>query len=296
MRSGAHKRAMVHKHNWLNEPPLDFNKSYDERYGDEEDEASNRFWASPDGVQHLQSMLEKDPTFETSPNWPQLVEWCSTCSARRFIRVALPHVVLTRDKEDSKVEREVKQELQEQEQVVEAVVAKDATTQTPPCKRRRSGGKGSRMRRLIAFQLSLSKKHGLPPSRLVSLIKKEVEEKEHEVKVKEEKEKVMPCSAGASTGGQTLSTPRSNQPEEVKPTPEPALQCPNTPPFPNLSSPFYTHTNTSPITYISHPQHFPQFSSPYTPFFIPPTCGGLMPGPQWVLCGACQAWGTIMVS
>ena len=37
------------------------------------------FLASLDGVQHLQSMLEKDPAFETSPNWPQLVEWCSTC-------------------------------------------------------------------------------------------------------------------------------------------------------------------------------------------------------------------------
>ena len=30
---------MVHDHDWQNEPPLDFNKSYDEHYGDEEDEA-----------------------------------------------------------------------------------------------------------------------------------------------------------------------------------------------------------------------------------------------------------------
>ena len=145
------QQAMVHDHNWLNEPPFDFNKSYDERYGDEEDEASNCFWASPDGVQHLQSLLEKDPTFETSPNWPQLVEWCSTCTARRFVRVALPPAALT--SED--IEVDVKQEQQEpiQLQVVEAeaVVAKDATTQTPPLKRRRGGGKGSRMRRLIAF-------------------------------------------------------------------------------------------------------------------------------------------------
>ena len=67
------------------------------------------------------------------------------------------------------MERDVKLQEPIQEKVVEAVVAKDATTQTPPRKRRRSGGKGSRMRRLIAFQLSLSKKHGLPPSRLISL-------------------------------------------------------------------------------------------------------------------------------
>ena len=127
------------------------------------------------------------------------------------------------------------------------------------------------------------------------LIKQEVEQKE--VKVEEEKEEVIPCSVGASTGGQTLSTPRSNQPEEVKPTPEPFLQSPATPPFPNLSSPFYTHKHTLPITYISHPQYVSQFSSPYTtPFFIPPPCGSLMPGSQWVLCGGCHAWGTIMLS
>ena len=48
------------------------------------------------------------------------------------------------------------------------------------------------------------------------LIKLKVKEKELEVKVEEEKEEVMPCSAGASTGVQTYaeavkSTLRSNQ-------------------------------------------------------------------------------------
>ena len=79
VRAGAHQSAMVHEHNWQKEPPFDFNKSYDERYGDEEDEASNCFWSSPDGVQHLRTLLEKEPAYENSPNWPQLVEWCSTC-------------------------------------------------------------------------------------------------------------------------------------------------------------------------------------------------------------------------
>ena len=40
----------------------------------------------------------------------------------------------------------------------------DACTQTP--KRRRSGGKASRMRRLLAYQLMLMRKRGLPRSRL----------------------------------------------------------------------------------------------------------------------------------
>ena len=47
------------------------------------------------------------------------------------------------------------------------------------------------------------------------LIKQKVEERELEVKVEEE---VMPCSAGASTGVQTLSTLRSKQAEEEKTT------------------------------------------------------------------------------
>ena len=196
--------------------------------------------------------------------------------------------------------------------MLEPASAQDACTQTPSRTRKRRGGGASRFRRLLAHQLMLSKKWGLPLSRLLlrskmkteakssevagpMLVKEEVEERELEVNVK--KEKVMPCSAGASTGGQTLSTPRSNQPEEVNSTPKPALQCPHTPPFPNFSSPFYTHNNTLPTTYISHPQHFSQSASPYTtPFFIPPPCGSLMPGSQWVLCGACHSWGSIVTS
>ena len=288
---------MVHDHNWMNEPPLDFNKSYDERYGDEEDEASNCFWASADGVQHLQSMLEKDPAFETSPNWPQLVEWCSTCTARRFVRVALPPAALIRDKEDSKVERDVKLQEPIQEKVVEAVVAKDATTQTPPRKRRRSGGKGSRMRRLIAFQLSLSKKHGLPPSRLVSLKgpearsskeesncgqgdcagpmllkeeKVEVVVKEEKIEMEETREKESCQSVGASAGGSTLFTPRSTHADVILPSPQ---HSPCFLPFPNLHTPFFAPPNLP--LYVSSPV-------------------GQIPGSFWVLCGACKSWGTIV--
>ena len=184
--------------------------------------------------------------------------------------------------------------------------------------KRKRGGGGSRLRRLLAHQLMLSERWGLPLSRLLlakekteakSLkvankkvkvesvssrpLKREVEEEEVKVKVEEVKEEVKHFSAGASTGGQTLSTPRSSQAEEAKPTPQTFPQCPGTPPFPNLTSPFCTH-NASPITYISHPQHF---TPPYTlPFFIPPPCGSLMPGSQWVLCGGCHAWGTIVIS
>ena len=92
-------------------------------------------------------MLEKDPAYETSPNWPQLVEWCSTCSATRYVRVALPPApaALSNDKKDSEVKKEVKLEPEEtiQEQVVESVAVKDASTQTLRHKRRRSGGRAA---------------------------------------------------------------------------------------------------------------------------------------------------------
>ena len=296
----AHQSAMVHDHNWQNEPPLDFNKSYDERYGDEEDEASNSFWSSSDGVQHLQSMLEKDPAYETSPNWPQLVEWCSTCSATRFVRVALPPAppAMSNDKKDSEVKGEVKLEPKEtiQEQVVESVAVKDASTQTLRQRRRRSGGKGSRLRRLLAFQLMLSNKHGLPHSRLnlrrldarspgeknngvqddcseSMLLKEEkvdVVVEEEKIEVEETREKESCQSVGASTGGSTHFTPRSTHADVILPSPQP-LPC--FLPFPNLFTPFFTPPNLP--LYVSSPV-------------------GQMPGSFWVLCGACNSWGTIV--
>ena len=299
---------MPHHHQWQSEPPegkLFWNKSFDERYGDDEDLASNAMLNSPEEVQRLRLLLRKDPAFETSSSWPHLVEWCSTCTTTRTVKLVLPP-------------EEIKPVVKEE---VDKDLVKEGCELAAGMKvKRRRGGGGSRLRRLLAHQLMLSERWGLPLSRLLLCnkmkteaksskvavqkvkeeqasprpIKQEVEEKVLEVKVKEEKEMVMPCSAEASTGGQTFSTPRSNQSEEVKPTPKPFLQCPDTPPFPNFSSPLHTHT---PITYISHPQHYSQSSSPYiTPFYIPPPCGGLMPGSQWVLCGGCHAWGTIVVS
>ena len=57
-------------------------------------------------------------------------------------------------------------ELGEEEEKGESSATRvsDACTQTP--KRRRSGGRASRMRRLLAYQLMLTRKTGLPPSRL----------------------------------------------------------------------------------------------------------------------------------
>ena len=280
---------MVHEHNWQKEPSFDFNKSYDERYGDEEDEASNCFWSSPDGVQHLRTLLEKDPAYENSPNWPQLVEWCSTCTATRFVGVALPPAALSNDKQDSEVK--LKPEETIQEQVVEVVAAKDASTQTLRRRRRRSGGKSSRLRRLLAFQLMLSNKHGLPHSRLnlrrldakspreknncagSTLLKEEKVEvvvKEEKIEMEETRERESCQSVGASAGGSTHFTPRSTHADVILPSPQ---HSPCFLPFPNLYTPFFAPPNLP--LYVSSPV-------------------GQMPGSFWVLCGACKSWGTIV--
>ena len=170
---------MGHQHHWCDEPPdgrIYFNKTFDERYGDEEDMAHNSYWTSPEELQRLRLLVEKDPGYEASPDWPMLVEWCTSCSITRLARLVLPTV-------ESQVKEEVVEavadcNVEEVKASCEAT-AQDACTQTP--RRRRRGGRGSRMRRLLAYQLKLTQKRGLPLSRLLIL-------KESETRYSERKE------------------------------------------------------------------------------------------------------------
>ena len=151
--------AMVHHHLWQSVPPegkLFWNKSFDERYGDEEDEASNAMFNSPEEIQRLRLLLKKDPNFATSSSWPSLVEWCSTCTSTRMVRLVLPKEENEEPEEEKKV-TECKVD-EEKASCCEATVL-DACTQTP--RRKRRGGRGSRVRRFLAFQLMLTKKKRL---------------------------------------------------------------------------------------------------------------------------------------
>ena len=300
---------MGHQHHWCDEPPdgrLYFNKTFDERYGDEEDMATNAYLTSPEELQRLQCLLAKDPNFEHSSNWPKLTEWCSSCTKTRLVRVLLPA------EEEKVLEEEKIPNLVTAvgDVVVKDVSAKEACTQTPPRKRKKRGGGGSRLRRLLAYQLMLSERWGLPLSRLLlrskmktesksskvvlqkvkvkeepMLIKQEVEQKEvkmeeeKEIKVekkeesvthtlKEEKEEKKYCpSMGVSTGESTLFTPRSSQ-TDANP-----LSFQPLPLWPAYSPLFFTS------------QFVPHFQTPQF---------GLMPAANWVLCGACQTWGSVI--
>ena len=53
---------MGHQHCWQSEPPegkLSWNKSFDQRYGDEEDLAANAMFNSPEEIQRLRLLLKK---------------------------------------------------------------------------------------------------------------------------------------------------------------------------------------------------------------------------------------------
>ena len=166
-----------------------------------------------------------------------------------------------------------------EEEVSCEATAQDASTQTP--RRRRRGGRGSRMRRLLAYQLKLTQKRGLPLSRLLTLMESETrysKRKEHR-RLQEESASPMlsrkaegeGCfSMGASAGGSTIFTPRSSQTDGAVPTPD-SFPLPTVTPS-HLPQPFYVWLPVQ----------------PFTAFYTPPPCG-LMPGQQWRICGVCGA-------
>ena len=141
----APTNATPHHHLWQSEPPegkYTWSKSWDDRYGDDEDMAANAMLTSPEETIRLRMGLKKDPDYATSSNWPSLVEWCSTCTSTRLVRLVLP------EEEHEGKEAIVKEEVKEDTKVVEVEKVScceatdlDACTQTP--RRRRQGGRGS---------------------------------------------------------------------------------------------------------------------------------------------------------
>ena len=248
---------MAHQHVWLKEPPD--GRTSDDKYGDMRDMAHNSFWTSKEELQRLRLLVEEDPEYETSSEWPGLVEWCSSCADSRVVKLVLP------------------EEIQVHGEVVESTaafskVSCNAFTQTPRQRPRRRGGRGSRARRMLAYQLMLTVKRGLPLSRLLTnqktearsseaklqseeftspplKVKEEVvikEEKLEEVvkaEVKEEREEVGCTKERVSSSGssnftlrnsQSGAIPTSTPPHSISFSPPSASLHPTLfPPFPN---------------------------------------------------------------
>ena len=125
-----------HQHVWAKEPPQgeQFSKrpSVDRR-GDMLDVAHNSFWTSPEELKRLRLLREEDPEFENSSDWPMVVEWCSSCAITKEVKLVLPD-----QEEVPKVSCELSSGMK--------------------VKRKRGGG-GSRLRRLLAHQLSSTPLH-----------------------------------------------------------------------------------------------------------------------------------------
>ena len=176
------------------------------------------------------------------------MEWCATCTSTRALKLQLPV--------------EEREPVEEKEPVVNASLEEeknpckmsDASTQTP--KRRRNGGRASRMRRLLAFHLMLTKKRGLPKSRLLTLKEADARQSEREESLWMQEESASPLlrrrkatvvmpdkeevnadsldlekeeegniSVGALTGDLPIFTPRSSQTDPASSTPIPPMQA-----------------------------------------------------------------------
>ena len=273
-----------HQHVWAKEPPQgkQFSKrpSVDRR-GDMLDVAHNSFWTSPEELKRLRLLREEDPEFENSSDWPMVVEWCSSCAITKEVKLVLPD-----QEEVPKVSCELSSGMK--------------------VKRKRGGG-GSRLRRLLAHQLILSERWGLPLSRLflankekteakspkvaakkvkvesvssrpLKQVKQEVEEEEVKVTVKEEKEEESGLGKEVSSSGSTFFTLRSFPTVADPPSTQPLPCGPCLPPSPAVSPPLFTP---------------PFFSPPWIPLHQTQQFGQ-MPAANWVICGGCQMWGTVV--
>ena len=90
---------MGHQHVWLKEPPD--GRTSDDKYGDMRDMAHNSFWTSKEELQRLRLLVEEDPEYETSSEWPGLVEWCSSCADTRVVKLVLSEEIKVLEVETS---------------------------------------------------------------------------------------------------------------------------------------------------------------------------------------------------
>ena len=116
-------------------------------------------FSSPEEIQHLRLLMKKDLAFETTSSWPNLVEWCSRFTSTRTVKLVLPQEEVELPEEEEEMTM-TDYKVGEENQCCEAT-AKDAFTQTLKQKPRRRGGRGSRTRRMLAFQLMLTFKHSV---------------------------------------------------------------------------------------------------------------------------------------
>ena len=129
----------------------------------------------------------KDSDFVNSLSWPKLTEWCSSCTRTRLVKLVLP-----REEKVLKEEmfKEVATEGIKKEVIVKLARKRAVMLRHKHLPRRGGEGQASRRRRMLAYQLKLIERQGLPLSRLLKK-KDAMSQRGKEVKVKEEEEEVI---------------------------------------------------------------------------------------------------------
>ena len=309
----------IHTHRWFPKPPSSLffmSKSHmgDQEFSDPASVRHNEDWASPDG----QAELRREGL-----TWYQR-QWCQGCCQTREVKRRAGEGLQVEEKEDDPVTLEESLEAMqvfynkmamvensEEQNHEEAIAEQDSAVKCPEArtkvesskpgahKRKRRGGKGSRLRRLLLHQLLLTERRGLPLSRLLRTEAKsqrqgrrEQEEsaspqlrrrpesageegkgkngegegvRETRGEVEDRREEMRCCSRGALSGEINLSTPRSTKTEATTPSPQVFPQTPGTPPFPHLTPP------PTPSTLPVSPPYTLPFTPPYTLPFTPPS-------------------------
>ena len=157
------------------------------------------------------------------------------------------------------------------------------------------------MKRLLAFQLMLTKRKGLPLSRLLTGNGiKETDSRDRDSK-REEQIRLQEESASPLLKSKKVNEDVKEEKEEES---GPGMGAPSSGsnPFTLRSSPTMTNlSSTQPLPHgpcLSPSTSPPLFTPPlFTPAWIPfhhPLQFGQMPAANWVVCGSCQMWGTVV--
>ena len=118
-----------HKHTWRPHPPGGrWRQSWDEVYWDEEEMANNRNTNSQDKLEDIKFFLSRDPDYRNSDDWPELVEWCSSCPETRKVKFEMEDTEVTKEEKVNFQEEGVKVEEKPKEMKVKKL---ETTTQTP---------------------------------------------------------------------------------------------------------------------------------------------------------------------
>ena len=154
----------------------------------------------------------------------------------------------------------------------------------------------------------LTKKKGLPKSRLLTLKEADARHTEREESLWMQEESASPLlrrrkasvlkadkeevnadsldmvkeeegniSVGTSTGDLPIFTPRSSKADHASSTPVLPMQAETS----------FLPPSTASFMWVP--------CTPVTTFCTPSPCGP-MPGQQWVICGSCNSWGTVIMS